>query len=59
MNKRILIWLIIVYPVGLYLLFKEKKKSRSDSEVVSRIFRTFDFVRGLRWLVSSGQAVVQ
>ena len=27
--------------------------------VVSRIFRTFDFVRGLRGLVSSGQAVVQ
>ena len=32
MNKRILIWLIIFYPVGLYLLFKEKKKPRSDAD---------------------------
>ena len=31
----------------------------SATQVVSRIFRTFDFVRGLRGLVSSGQAVVQ
>lgn len=34
MNKRILIWLIIFYPVGLYLLFKEKKKSRSDADSI-------------------------
>ena len=34
MNKRILIWLIIFYPVGLYLLFKEKKKSRSDTDSI-------------------------
>ena len=34
MNKRILIWLIIFYPVGLYLLFKEKKNSRSDADSI-------------------------
>ena len=34
MNKRILIWLIIFYPVGLYLLFKEKKKSLSHADSI-------------------------
>ena len=34
MNKRILLWMIIFYPVGLYLLFKEKKKSRSNLDSI-------------------------
>jgi hypothetical protein len=48
----------VVLPV-LYLKGLSSGDFQEALAVVSRIFRTFDFVRGLRGLVSSGQAVVQ